>query len=37
MIISALTYADEPGKDAYLHDELVRCDDTPDGKQSMAA
>ena len=25
-----------PGEDAYLHDELIWCDDTPDGKQSMA-
>ena len=32
----ALTYADAPGEDAYLHDELIWCDDTPDGKQSMA-
>ena len=23
-------------EDAYLHDELIWCDDTPDGKQSMA-
>lgn len=28
--------ADGPGEDAYLHDELAWCDDTPDGKQSMA-
>ena len=36
MVVDALTYADEPGEDAYLHDELIWCDDTPDGKQSMA-
>ena len=24
------------GEDAYLHDELIWCDVTPDGKQSMA-
>ena len=36
MVVSALTYADEPGEDDYLHDELIWCDDTPDGKQSMA-
>ena len=28
--------ADEGREDAYLHDELIWCDDTPDGKQSMA-
>ncbi len=27
---------DEGREGAYLHDELVWCDDTPDGKQSMA-
>ena len=27
---------DEGREDAYLHDKLVWCDDTPDGKQSMA-
>ena len=36
MVKAVLTYADEPGEDAYLHDELIWCDDTPDGKQSMA-
>ena len=36
MVADALTYADEPGRDAFLHDEIVWCDDTPDGKQSMA-
>ena len=36
MVKAALTFADEPGDDAYLHDELIWCDDTPDGKQSMA-
>lgn len=36
LVTDALTYADAPGEDAYLHDELIWCDDTPDGKQSMA-
>lgn len=36
LVAGALTYADAPGEDAYLHDELIWCDDTPDGKQSMA-
>ena len=36
MAVGALTYADEPGRDAYLHDEVIWCDDTADGKQSMA-
>lgn len=35
--VEALTLADEPGGDPYQHDELIWCDDTPDGKQSMAA
>ena len=34
LVAGALTYADAPGEDAYLHDELIWCDDTPDGKQS---
>lgn len=37
LVTEALTYADAPGEDAYLHDELIWCDDTPDGKQSMVA
>lgn len=36
MVAEALTFADEPGGDAYQHDELIWADDTPDGKQSMA-
>ena len=36
LVVGALTYADEPGEDSHLHDELIWCDDTPDGKQSMA-
>ena len=36
MAAEALTYADEPGGDAYQHDELIWADDTPDGQQSMA-
>lgn len=37
MVVDALTFADEPDGDAFLHNELFWCDDTPDGKQSMAA
>lgn len=37
LVVGALTYANEPGEDACLHDELIWCDETPDGKQSMAA
>lgn len=37
MVTEALTYADALRKDSYLHDELIWCDNTPDGKQSMAA
>lgn len=37
IVALAFTYADELGHDAYLHDELIWCDDTPDGKQSMVA
>ena len=36
MVVDALTYAGEPGEDAYLHDEPIWCNDTPDDKQSMA-
>lgn len=36
LVVGALTYADGPGEDACLHDELVWRDDTPDGKQSRA-
>lgn len=36
LVVGALTYADETGEDSYLNDELIWCDDTPDGKQSMA-
>lgn len=36
LVVGALTYADEPGEDSHLHDELIWRDDTPDGKQSMA-
>ena len=37
MAVEELTFADEPGAEPYQHDELIWCDDTPDGKQSMAA
>jgi PBSX family phage terminase large subunit len=30
-----LTFADEAGGEPYFHDEVLWCDDTPDGKQSM--
>lgn len=36
MVVDLLTYADEKGEEAYLHDEVIWCDDTPDGKQQMA-
>jgi phage terminase large subunit len=36
LVAQALTFSDEVGKDPYQHDELIWCDDTPDGKQSMA-
>lgn len=36
MVVDAMTYSDVAGEDAYFHDELIWCDDTPDGKQSMA-
>lgn len=36
MAVEELTFADEPGAEPYQHDELIWCDDTPDGKQSMA-
>lgn len=36
MVLDAMTFADEPGEEPYFHNELVWCDDTPDGKQSMS-
>ena len=36
MVAEALTYADEPGEEAYFHDEIIWCDDTPDGKVQMS-
>lgn len=36
MVVDALTYADAEGEEPYYHDELVWCDDTPDGRVSMA-
>lgn len=36
LVVDAMTYADEPGEEPYFHDELIWCDDTPDGKQQMA-
>ena len=35
-MVLTLTNVDEPDENVYLHDELISCDDTPDGKQSMA-
>ena len=35
VVLEALTYADEPGDEAYYHDQMVWCDDTPDGKVQM--
>ena len=36
LVAGALTYADAPGEDATSTTSLIWCDDTPDGKQSMA-
>jgi phage terminase large subunit len=36
IIVDELTYADGVGEDAYFHDQLIWCDDTPDGKVQMA-
>lgn len=36
LVAQALTFADEPLKNAYQHDELIRCGDPPDGKRLMA-
>ncbi len=36
LVVDALTYADAPGEEPYFHDELVWCDDTPDGKVQMS-
>ena len=35
VVLEALTYADEPGDEPYFHDQIVWCDDTPDGKVQM--
>ena len=35
IVLESLTYADEPGEEPYFHDELIWCDDTPDGKVQM--
>lgn len=34
-IVKALTYADSPGGNKYLHNQAIWCDDTPDGKTHM--
>lgn len=31
-----MAFSDKTGEEPYLHNELIWCDDTPDGKQSMA-
>ena len=31
LVEDALTFSDAPGEDSYQHDELIWCDDTPDG------
>ncbi|OUO62067.1 terminase [Collinsella sp. An271] len=36
LVQEVLTFSDAPGEQAYLHDEPVWCDDTPDGKVQMA-
>ncbi len=35
IVVDALTYADAEGEDAYFHDEILWCDDTPDAKVQM--
>jgi hypothetical protein len=35
IFLESLTYADEPGEEPYFRDELIWCDDTPDGKVQM--
>ncbi len=35
VVLESLTYADEPGDEPYFHDQIVWCDDTPDGKVQM--
>ncbi|MDO4851517.1 MAG: hypothetical protein Q4A93_06650 [Actinomycetota bacterium] len=35
IVLESLTYADDPGEEPYFHDELIWCDDTPDGKVQM--
>lgn len=35
IVVDALTYADADGEDAYFHDEILWCDDTPDAKVQM--
>lgn len=36
MMVDALSFSDKTGEEPYLHNELIWCDDTPDGKQPMA-
>ncbi len=36
IVLDALTYEDAEGEEAYYHDEIVWCDDTPDAKVQMA-
>ena len=35
IVVDALTFPDSEGEDAYYHDQLVWCDDTPDSKVQM--
>ncbi len=35
IVADSLTYADADGEDAYFHDEILWCDDTPDAKVQM--
>lgn len=37
IVVDSLTYADEAGEEAYFHDEILWCDDTPDAKVQMGA
>lgn len=35
VVVDPLTFADEVGEEAYFHDEILWCDDTPDAKVQM--
>ena len=35
IVVDSLTFPDEQGAEAYFHDQIVYCDDTPDSKVQM--